>query len=388
MQTIRFLSGNIGSRGSCTANERQASEYIADQMRLFNVQDVQIEFFQSVPSTYWPYALSFGLALTGSLVSLLFGGRAPLILAAIFNLLGFWGMLAETELSLSWTHWFLPRLTSQNVIGRIQPRQKVQTRVVICAHIDTHRTPVFYSNNTWQSAFSMLIGLALLSMAVGALIFTLGLLPNWGWLRWISIGLIPIQGFALGMCLHADFTPYSPGANDNASGAAVALAMLQKLGESPLQNTEVHTAFTGCEEVGDYGMRAYLDAHRQELGQDAFYLIVDQVGSGRIKYLTADGMVIKHHTHPYALEVARSAALRRPELNVYEGVGLAYTDALKATRCGLAALTICTVPVDASEQNSNWHQMSDVSENIVLADLRNTCEFCWEILKIIDQSNE
>lgn len=386
MQTIRQLSENIGGRGSCTPNERLASEFIADQMRAFDAQNVQIEPFKSLPSTYAPYALSFAVALIGSLASLLFGGRAVLFLASIFSFLGLWGMLAETELAVSWTHWFIPRLPSQNVCGQVKPRQQIQKKVVICAHIDTHRTPIFYSSTAWQSAFSLLVGVALLSMAVGGFVFSLGLLSGWGWLRWISLFLVPIQAFALGVSLHADFTPFSPGANDNASGAAVALAMLQKLHAAPLDKTEVRFAFTGCEEVGDYGMRAYLEAHEAELGKDAFYLIIDEVGSGRLKYLTADGLVIKHRTHPYALEVARSTALRRPELKAYEGVGLAYTDALKATRRGLAALTICTVPEQATEENSNWHKMTDVPENIIPADLRMAYEFCWELLQTIDQS--
>jgi len=387
MQTIRRLSETIGGRGSCTPNERQASEYIAEQMVALGARDVRIEPFQSVPSTYWPYALSFALALSGSFACLLFSGRAALFLGFLFNLLGFWGMLAETELAASWTHWFIPRLPSQNAVGWIRLGQKAQKKIVICAHIDTHRTPVFYSNKIWQSAFSLLILLALLSMVVGLLGFGLGLLLKWDWLRWLSLVLVPLQAMMLGICLHADFTPYSPGANDNASGAAVALALLKKLRAAPVQHTEVHFVFTGCEEVGDYGMRAYLDAHMEELGKDAFYLIIDEVGSGRVKFLTADGMILKYRTHPYALEVARSAARRRPELNAYEGVGLAYTDALKATRRGLAALTVCTVPEHATDENSNWHKMTDVAENIVLADLRTACEFCWEIVQVVDQSN-
>jgi hypothetical protein len=401
IQDIRHLSATIGARGSCTTRERESAEYVADRLRSFGVQSVQIEPFKAIPSTYWPYGLAFALALTGSLVSLLYAGTGSpflgalvlgaLLLGALFNVLGFWAMLAETELVSSWTHWFLPRAQSQNVTGSLQPAGPVKARAVLCAHLDTHRTPVFYSSNAWYAAFSALVGLALLSMAAGALGYGLGALLGAGWTRWLGLVLIPIQGFALAMCLHADFTPYSPGANDNASGAAVALAIAEQLKESPLSNTEVCFAFTGCEEVGDWGMGAYLNGHAQELGADAFYVIIDQVGAGRLKFLTADGLFLKHKTHPRALQVARQAAANRQDVEAFAGVGLAYTDALKATKRGLIALTLCAVPQNGppggSPSGSNWHQMTDTIENVVSSDLLKTCEFTWEILRLVDQAN-
>ncbi len=218
-------------------------------------------------------------------------------------------MLVETNLKSSWLQRLLPRSGSQNVSGLIPASGEPQGRVVLCAHLDSHRTPIFYSSDKWQKAFSLLIGLTLFSMGLGALGYTLGLALNWGTVRWLGILLVPIQVFALAMCLHADFTPYSPGANDNASGTAVLLAVARMLNKSPLPNLEVHFAFTGCEEVWAYGMRAYLDAHEADLGDKTFYIILDQVGSGRLKFLTSDGLMIKHKTHMRALDIARQVAV-------------------------------------------------------------------------------
>ena len=261
----------------------------------------------------------------------------------------------------------------------------------MCAHLDLHRTPIFYSSDKWQKAFSLLIGLTLLSMGLGALGYTLGLALNWGTIRWLGILSIPIQVFSLAMCLHADFTPFSPGANDNASGAAVLLAVAKKLKKTPLPNLEVHFAFTGCEEVGAYGMRAYLDAHAAELGDKTFYIILDQVGSGRLKFLTSDGLLIKHKTHMRAQNIARQVAADLPELEVFYGAGLAYTDALVATQRGLAALTLCAVPADDSEStnspSAHWHQMSDTLEHISYEALRNATHYTWAILQALSSSS-
>ncbi len=192
-------------------------------------RDVQIESFQSIPSTYWPFGLAFAAALTGSLISLIYTGAGALLLGALFNGLGLWAMLAETEFASSWTHWILPRTQSQNVTARIPPSGPVKARAVLCAHIDSHRTPVFYSSNTWYALFSILIALTFLSMLAGTLGFGLGALLSWQWVRWLGLLVGVIQVFALGMCLHADFTPFSPGANDNASGVAVTLALAQAI---------------------------------------------------------------------------------------------------------------------------------------------------------------
>ncbi len=383
---IRCLAQTTGGRGSCTPGERQAGEYVARELRLLGSQDVQIELFQAIPSTYGPFGLAFAAALTGSLISLIYAGRGSLILGAIFNALGFWAMLAETEFASSWTHWILPKAPSQNVTARIPASGPVKARAVLCAHIDSHRTPVFYSSNTWYALFSILIALTFLSMLAGALLFGLGALLSWSWVRWLGLLVGAVQVFALGMCLHADFTPFSPGANDNASGVAVALALAQELLEKPLAHTEVCLAFTGCEEVGAYGMAAYLQAHTGQLGPETVYIILDQVGAGWIKFLTADGLLLKHKTHPQALQLAREIVAHKPDLGAYEGVGLAYTDALRATKRGLIALTLCTVPANEAESGSNWHQMSDTLEHVIPEDLEKTYKFTLEILHNIDQA--
>lgn len=383
---IRYLSESLGGRGSCTEQERLAGEYAARQMRALSLKGVRSERFEAVPSTYWGFALAFAAAMTGSLLVLIFGGRGVMYLAALLNIAGIWGMLAETEMSWSWVRLALPRKPSQNVGGQIPPASDTRRRVVLCAHLDTHRTPVFYSSNLWYRAFTYLVSLSFLSMVAGLALYVLGGLFQWDWVRWSSIVLTGIQLAGIALCLQADFTPYSPGANDNASGAAVILALAAHLRRDPLAHTAVHLVFTGCEEVGDFGMRAYLKAHAAELGKDAVYVILDEVGLGRLKYLNVDGLIIKHKTHPQALELARKAKRRLPDMEVIEDRGLAYTDALAATKRGLIALTLCTVPPPGSNVESHWHQMSDRVETLNAVDLAASFEFTWTLLKVIDEA--
>ena len=138
---IRHLSETISGRGSCTSDERQAAEYTAEQMQSIGVQDVRLEPYKGAPSTYRPYALTFSIALLGTLGVWLFPGRWMLAFAAVLSALGAWAMLAETDFTNNWARWLLPKGVSQNAVGVIPPTGETKSRVVLCAHVDTHRTP-------------------------------------------------------------------------------------------------------------------------------------------------------------------------------------------------------------------------------------------------------
>ncbi|MEJ2303824.1 MAG: M28 family peptidase [Anaerolineales bacterium] len=387
LEHIGYLSENIGGRGSCTPNERRAAEYTAEQMRGLGVQNVRLEAYQGAPSTYRPYALAFIAGLLGTLLVWLFQARWALILGALLNALGAWGMLAETDFADNWTRWPLPKAPSQNAVGVIPPQGEVRQRAVLCAHVDTHRTPLFYSSKTWQTLFSLLVGSALFSMVISALAYAVGGIFDWSWVRWIGLVAAVMEVFALGMSLHADFTPFSPGANDNASGVGVVLGLAERLRGEPLAHTEVWLAFTGCEEAAAYGISAFLDLHAGELGEEAIYIIIDQVGKGRLEYLTADGLIIKRATHPQALDVAREAAEALSNIETAEQIGIAYTDAAVATKRGLIALTLVAVPDPGSSESIHWHQMSDTLEHIDPQALATAHAYTWQVLQILDHSS-
>jgi hypothetical protein len=389
---VHHLAGEIGGRGSCTPDERRAAEYAAAEMRQLGARQVTLEPFWALPSTYWPFALAFGAALLGTLLVWLLEGRWVLAAAALLSGLGAGGMLAETGLAGNWMRRLLPHRESQNAVGLMAPLGEVRQRAVLCAHLDSHRTPVFYSSPAWHRVFGLLVGGALASMALAAAAYAgaygLGALLGWAWVRWLGLAVAAVQLLALALCLHADRTPYSPGANDNGSGVGVALALARRLAQQPLAHTEVWLALTGCEEVGARGMAAFLGAHAAELGDGAFYLILDQVGAGRLGYLTADGMVRKHPTHPEALSLARRARAALPEVQVAERVGIAYTDALVATKRGDVALTLVALPLPGEEAETHWHQMSDTADRVDPGSLADACAFAWQVLQEVDKGDE
>jgi hypothetical protein len=314
--------------------------------------------------------------------------------AAILNALGAWGMLAETDFAANWMRWLLPRADSQNAVGVVPSLGPVRKHVVLCAHLDTHRTPIFYSSKAWHVLFSALVAGAFVSMVLGTVVYGLGAAFSWHWARWAGLATAIIEGFALACCIHADLTPFSPGANDNASGVGVLLGIAQRLTEEPLASTEVWLAFTGCEEAASYGMAAFLDAHgplesrsgAAGLGPDAVYLILDQVGLGQLMVLTADGLILKRRVHPFGLELARRASAELPYLEVGEHVGIAYTDATLVTKRGLIAITVDALPATGAQEAMRWHQMSDTMDHIDRQALVDAHAFVWQVLQRVDRS--
>jgi hypothetical protein len=355
-------------------------------MAEMGVQDIRMETFLSMASTYRPFALAFAAGLAGTLIAWLIGSRWTLAFGSLLSGLGAWGMLAETDLASNWTRWLLPQCRSRNAVGIIPPTGEVKNRAVVCAHIDTHRTPVFYSSPGWQALFTALVGGALLSMGISALAYGLGAILAWTWVRWIGLAAAAMEVFALSMSLHADFTPFSPGANDNASAVGASLELGRRLIKEPLAHTEVWLVFTGSEEVGAYGMGAFLDAHAAELGARAVYIALEQVGLGGVNYITSEGILIKRSTHPQALALARQANASLVELQAGEMDGLAYTDVTIATRRGLIALPINTYPGTDRGETSRWHQMSDTLDHIDPEALADAHLFVWQVLQTLDQN--
>jgi hypothetical protein len=383
LQHIHHLAETIGPRGSTTPEECRAAEYARDVLQRLGI-DARLERFQSGRSTYRPFVLAFGVALLGALLCAITRHPIVALLAAVLNGLGAWGMFAELDFTDNWMRRVLPTAPSQNALGVVPPDGETRRRVVLLGHVDTHRTPIFYSSTVWHRLFVALVGGTFVSLVVGAPVCALLALFGWTWLRWVIALLAAVQLFGLAMCLHADLTPFGPGANDNGSGAASVLALGERLAREPLRHTEVWLVADGCEELGCYGAAALVEAHADEL-RDACFIALDIVGAGDPAFLASDGLLRKYPVDPELLDIARRIAAERPELRAFEHVGLAYTDAAVVLKRGFRGFTIDALPRD-EPGGSHWHQMTDTVDKIEPDCLRRVHEFAWEMLQRLDRA--
>ncbi len=395
---IHELSVGIGARPSTGDGERVAAGYMADVMRAAGMANVRLEPFRSPSSTYAPYQRIFATALAGSLLANVAGPWGKLA-GALLSALAARGFYDEADLAPGWVRRLVPFGTSQNVVAVIPARQQARQRVVLYGHLDTHRTPIFYSSPTWLAWFSRLIGAGFVSLGLNAAIYAgqalaeiAGLrgargLPKLA-LRLAQAAATGLQLFGLSVTVQGDLTPYTPGANDNASGAATALALGERLAATPLDHTEVWIVGTGCEELGSHGIAALLHRHGAAL-RDAFLIGFDMVGIGDPAVVSEQGLLRRRPADATLLAHTRTIAAELPHLRLWEHPISAFDDSYMVARMGFRGITIDAEGrpgSDATPDQKHWHRMSDTIDKVRMVSLAGVHEAAWELLQRIDQS--
>ncbi len=382
MEHIRHLAGNIGPRGSTTPKEAEAAQYAFEVLNKEGLNPI-IEPFTSARSAWQPYALFSALALISELL-FLFVGKQGAAVAFALTAIALASVLLELAFRPNPIRLLLPKGRSQNVVAKIAPKGEVREKVVLMGHLDTHRTPLVFSSPGWLKVFGSLVPLGLASALVLIALFLAGVFSPSPALKFASF---PFALIILGIFLitvQADLTPYTPGANDNASGAGIVLSIAEKLARSPLENTEVWAVLSGCEEVGCYGAEAFAQAHKRELGK-AIWLVLDSVGgkdTGPV-YITKETFLLTSHSDRELLALADKIASSHPELGAYsKAFRGAYTEGAIGVKHGFRVLTMVGLRKDGLLPG--WHRPTDTLENIDPEVVEKTERFVWELLKEID----
>ncbi len=379
---VRQLAGTIGPRGSTTDAERRASEYCAEHLRTIGLAP-SVEPFTSAISNWRPYALFSALMLLAMAIFLV-DGSIGAVLALALGGVTLTSALLELSFQPNPLRWILPKGSSQNVWAQVSPAGKVRQQVVLIGHLDTHRTPLVFSSDAWLRFFGTLVPLGLLSSAMLILLFIVGIFS--GDALWRILSLLPgllIIGLLL-ITVQADLTPYTAGANDNASGAAVVLSLAERAQREPLSNTAVWAVLTGCEEVGCYGAAAFARQHRHDL-PEAYWLTIDTVGGPEtaIHYLTKETFLLTTHSDPALLGLADGVAEQHPELPACRGAFAgAFTESAIGGKFGFRVLTFIARQEDGSVPE--WHRPTDVFERLDAGAAARCEAFLWSLLQALD----
>ena len=382
MDHVRHLSQAIGPRGSTTAGEEAAAQYASQVLQEIGLDPVT-EHFASPASAWRPYVIFAGVALLGEL---LFPTTGQWGAAIALLLTG--AALISVLLELSFRHnpirWLLRKRQSQNVWGRIEPRSQPKEQVVLLGHLDTHRTPLAFSSPSWLKLFGMLVPLGLGAAVIMIICFAAGIGSLAPTLRLLSFpsALAVLSVFLLS--LQADLTPYTVGANDNASGAGVVLSTAKALMEHPLTHTTVWIVLSGCEEVGCYGADAFAQCHADELGIP-IWIALDGVGGGgaRPAYLTRETFLLTTRSDPNLVALADLVSSNHPELEAHTRMfSGAYTEGAIGGKHGYRVLTLSSFAEDS--RLTEWHRLTDTVENMDPEVLERSEAFLWELLHMID----
>ncbi|MBN1681139.1 MAG: M28 family peptidase [Anaerolineae bacterium] len=314
MAHVQHLSVVIGPRHPTSRAEREAAAYIHDVIRQLDGEwELVNQPFRSVDG--FRYRIAPLAALTG--ISLLFGLRGDRRSRLISGLMSIGLSMLSRDAFLTrpavWESW-LPRGESQNVIVRIPPRGESKRRLVFVAHMDSGVHRVTARPGIVQQLPRTLGGITLMGLVGGVLTALSGRNRHWRWLRAL-IGLSALG--AAGLAAADEMGQDIQGANGNASGMAALLGLAAFLHRKPLDSTEIVLAFTGSATAVATGADALATTYGGDW-KDALWVVVNNVGTGELCWVTRHGIspYAYYHPHPEAVAMMERVANARPDLGM------------------------------------------------------------------------
>lgn len=238
IEYARTLAEEIGPRPATTDSEHRAAEWVE---RAFAAHGLETEMqeFDSVHTYAWAYVFYHVLTMGAAFAA----GFKPFLVWPAFAVSALVAFFLWSDLDTRWgLTRLMPKGPSQNVIARHVPRARrgeTLRKIVVVAHYDSARASLAFAPNMvsgFATTFTLLKVSTFLTpvlILVMALPFkVLEVLDPWLWYGTMAIAaylLIPTV-----INIHRElFMPFVDGANDNASGVAAMLGVMERLVPAP-----------------------------------------------------------------------------------------------------------------------------------------------------------
>jgi Peptidase family M28 len=375
LSLIRNLSEEIGPRRPCSPQEKVAAEHLHRWLAERGVA-AALEPFEGYASFGLPYGLIFGTALAGGLVQRRGARLGDLLALAALAAGALEGDLRHTPVSD-----LLSRKPSVNVVGTVPAAGQTRQVVCLCGRLDTTRSGLLFHPAVVPHLERLLLIPAVSSatLALGPLVRRL---PGARELHAAAIGGML---FALTMLAERELRGSDvPGANDNASGTAVAAQLTAECAANPLPHTEVRLLITSCEESGLLGAQAHARRHSSD-GPETVFLNFDTVAADApLTFILHEGSgAIRRDASPRLVELAERIATRRPELRLVPAPGTPGlpTDATVFRARGWEAITFLAQdgPIP------HYHLPTDTYEHVASNSVGRALEIGREMLRELDR---
>ncbi len=381
-------------RPSASPGEEEAARWVQSRLRALGL-DAQIEPFE-FNADYWSVWSAHALAVIASAGLALTGRRGARLgaLASALATASFWGDLT-TEFHL--VRRLLPTRTSYNVLARMR-NENASRVLIVSAHHDAPRSGLVFHPEMYRAASRMFgpdpdapsplrlpFG-AMLAVTAGALVRAAGAKRRG---RRLLVWGAVLNAIFAALMRNVGRSPLSPGANDDASGLAVVLALAETIARDPPPGLEVWFLSTGSEEGILGGAQAFFRDHSVELEtRRPFMLNLEVVGSGRVIYLEGEGFLRRYPYDPEAVALASSVASQPDFASVRPLTNAPFaTDALVATRLGMPALTVASL--NEAGYVPHYHWPTDTPEHIDLSSVEQAYRFCERIIgKLVEGERE
>ena len=293
-QHIEVLAEHIGARPAGSIQEQQACDYLAG---VLNQLGYEIELQPIAFAPYSPLSLPF---LLTALVLGASGWLIP-IMPWLVIWLPLWMMILP-QASRIWVQQRKPSKASANLFAYRPNKVNAIPKIILSAHIDSaaalpFRNPLIlkgYSQamDIIQRIAWMVAALALLQWigfsAGNAFVIAVAILASLAGFGLLVTQLLTISQYQKSKTGNLSAS-YSPGANDNASGVGVLLALAEAFAQGEVAE-QVALLFTSAEESGLYGARAFC-ANHENWRHNTFVICLDMVGRGEdLYYVQREGI--------------------------------------------------------------------------------------------------
>ncbi len=233
MTHLRVLADDIGPRLATSDAEAHAADYI-EAVFASRGLDVERQEFDS-PRTYsWAFVLYHLVTIIAAAAS---GYRILVWPAFALAALDAWLMWMDLDTRWGLTS-IMPKGTSQNIVARHAPRARRGERtrkVVVVAHYDSARSSLAFAPSMVKN-FSLTFGLMkACTLLVPAFILAGALLPSYAtWIWYATLVIAAYLVIPLMIGVHRElFGRATHGANDNASGVAAMLGVMEQVVPEP-----------------------------------------------------------------------------------------------------------------------------------------------------------
>lgn len=233
LEHIYYLTKEIGPRGPTTEAERRGAEYCAAVFSRLGYSP-KVERFTSARSIFEPHLISSAAFLAAFV---LYPLAQPITAwaAALLAIVALASELLELSFINNPLRALVSKGPSQNAVAVAEPAGKHEQDLVLIGHIDSQRTPIIFSSQQWVDRYNAFVNAAFAAFIGQSLLYVVGALTGWGWI-WPVSSVAAVFAVLLGaLCIHADRTPFTEGANDNASAVGLVLSLAEQLKKQPLE---------------------------------------------------------------------------------------------------------------------------------------------------------
>jgi len=373
LEWVGTLADEIGPRRPTSEAERAAAELVRERLAEAGIE-ARLEGFRAYATFAAPIGVGLALALAPALLPPKRRALRSLFAISSAAALAGEGSLVHTPLSD-----LLSRRPSQNVVAEIGPQGEAKRTLCLMCHLDTSRSGLLFHPRTvrFLNPFLRFLGAANAAQAAEPLV---GGSRRGRQALGVARALLAVGA---GLLVERELRGEDvPGANDNASGVAVAAQLALEIAADPLEHTRVVFLATGCEESGLLGSQAFL---RSRNTTRWLFVNFDNVGGdATLRFVTREGVGTRWDADPLLVALAGRIGAQRPELGLEPSdapIGLTYDASPVLARGGRAITFVAgdggVIP--------NYHWPTDTTDNVDPAALARALEVGREMIARIDR---